>query len=181
MQVGEELNVHAPLDGGSPGCREAVGVGVAAALDERDRHCAPVLIGVNTAGLADPDFWGQLTGAIGPDSTRRLDCTGLDAFPDVFRPIPRPSLPGAVAALLQRFRMVTAAAGVPAVVPIYLTETGWPTGRERAESAQADILAAVADAVRGSDVGVEACEWFGLPSSSASSLVGRSRRASRLV
>jgi hypothetical protein len=172
VQVGEELNVPAPLDGGSPGCFAAVGAGVAAALDERDhlaaapggpgRGAAPVLIGVNAAGFADPDFWEQLTGAIGPGSTRRLDFVGLDAFPDVFRPIARPSLPGAVSALLERFRTVTTAAGVPAAVPIHLTETGWPTGGERTEPAQADILAAVADAVLASDTGVAAYEWFGL-------------------
>jgi hypothetical protein len=40
VQVGEELNMPAPLDGGSPGAFEAIGAGVAAALDERDRHDA---------------------------------------------------------------------------------------------------------------------------------------------
>src|SRR5437763_4705258 len=59
VQVGEELNMPAPLDGGSPGCFEAIGVGVAAALEERDRHDAPVLVGVNAAGMPDPAFWDQ--------------------------------------------------------------------------------------------------------------------------
>ncbi len=66
VQVGEELNMPAPLDGGSPGCFEAIGAGVAAALEERDRHDAPVLVGVNAAGMPDPAFWDQLTSAIGP-------------------------------------------------------------------------------------------------------------------
>ena len=162
VQVGEELNRPAPLDGGSPGHFDAVGAGVAAALDERDRQAVPVLVGVNSAGLPDPAFWNRLTGAIGPRNTERLDCIGLDAFPDVFRPIPHENLPAAVAFLLRRFRTVTAEAGVPVAVPIHVTETGWPTGDQRTESVQAEVLAVVADAVTASDVGVQACEWFGL-------------------
>jgi hypothetical protein len=162
VQVGEELNRPAPLDGGSPGCFEAVGAGVAAALDERDRQAAPVLVGVNSAGLPDPAFWNRLTDAIGRRNTGRLDYIGLDAFPGVFRPIAHENLPAAVAFLLRRFRTVTAEAGVPVAVPIHVTETGWPTGDQRTESAQAEVLALVADAVTASDVGVQACEWFGL-------------------
>jgi hypothetical protein len=54
VQVGEELNVPAPLDGGSPGCFEAVGAGVAAALDARGRHAAPVRVGVNVTETGWP-------------------------------------------------------------------------------------------------------------------------------
>jgi hypothetical protein len=161
-QIGEELNVPAPLDGGSPGCFEAIGAGVAAALDERNRHDAPVLVGVNSAGLPDPAFWNRLTGAIGPRNTKRLDYIGLDAFPDVFQPIPRDNLPAAVTVLLRRFRTVTAEAGIPETTPIHITETGWPTDDQRTESAQAEVLAAVADAVIACDAGIQACEWFGL-------------------
>lgn len=162
VQVGEELNCPAPLDGGSPGCFEAVGAGVAAALEERDRIGAPVLVGVNAAGMPDPAFWDRLTGAIGPHNTRRLDYVGLDAFPDVFRPISHQNLAGAVTSLVQRFRAVTARSGVPEATPIHLTETGWPTDGERPEDAQARVLIAVADAVLASRTGVRAYEWFGL-------------------
>jgi hypothetical protein len=162
VQVGEELNRPAPLDGGSPGCFEAIGAGVAAALDERDRRDAPVLVGINAAGLPDPAFWDQLTRAIGPRNTRRLDYVGLDAFPDVFRPIAHENLPAAVTALLRRFRTVTAEAGVPEATPLHITETGWPTGDQRTESAQAQVLLAVVEAVIASGSGVRAYEWFGL-------------------
>ncbi|QDP97991.1 hypothetical protein FOE78_20665 [Microlunatus elymi] len=73
VQVGEELNVPAPLDGGSPGCFEAVSAGVQAGLDERDRLDASVAIGVNSAGLADARFWQTLADAIGRDHIQRLD------------------------------------------------------------------------------------------------------------
>lgn len=162
VQVGEELNVPAPLDGGSPGCFEAVSAGVAAALDERDRHDAPVLIGVNAAGMPDPAFWHRLTDAIGPRNTARLDYVGLDAFPDVFRPLPHERLPAAVAFLLQRLRTVTAAAGIPQATPIHVTETGWPTDDQHSETTQAQVLTAVAEAALTSDAGVQAYEWFGL-------------------
>ena len=162
VQVGEELNVPAPLDGGSPGCLEAVGAGVAAALEERDRHDVPVLVGVNGAGMPEPGFWDRLVSAIGPDNARRLDYVGLDAFPDVFRPIAPENLAGAVTSLLRRFRTVTAETGIPASTPIHVTETGWPTGERRTESDQAQVLTAVADAVIASGTGVGAYEWFGL-------------------
>jgi len=162
VQVGEELNLPAPLDGGSPGCFEAVAAGVAAALDERDRTGVPVQIGVNSAGPADPGFWSRLAGVLGPELAGRLDYVGLDAFPDVFAPLPHDRLAGAVRYLLDRFRTVTAGCGIPATTPIHVTETGWPTDARRTEDVQARVLAAVAEAALGSDVGVTAYEWFGL-------------------
>lgn len=162
LQVGEEINVPAPLDGGSPGCFEAVSAGVAAALDERDRHDAPVLVGVNAAGMPDPAFWNHLTGAIGPRNTARLDYVGLDAFPGVFQPLPHEKLPAAVTFLLQRLRTVTAQAGIPQATPIHITETGWPTDDHHTETTQAQVLTAVAGAALASDAGIQAYEWFGL-------------------
>jgi hypothetical protein len=162
VQVGEELNMPAPLDGGSPGCFQAVARGVAAALDERDRIAVHVQVGVNSAGMADPGFWRKPTASLGPDLAERLDYIGLDAFPDVFAPIPHDRLAGAVRYLLDRFRNVTAEAGIPATTPIHLTETGWPTDEQRTEDVQAQILATVAEAVLDSDAGVTAYEWFGL-------------------
>jgi hypothetical protein len=162
VQVGEELNVPAPLDGGSPGCFEAVGAGVAAAFAERERLGADVRIGVNSAGPADPAFWGRLASAIGPDHLARLDFVGLDLFPDVFRRIPHDRLAAAVTFLLTGFRSVTTAAGVPATTPIHITETGWPTGDDRAEATQRVVLETVAQSIVDSDVGVAAYELFGL-------------------
>jgi exo-beta-1,3-glucanase (GH17 family) len=77
-----------------------------------------------------------LTGAIGPHNTGRLDYIVLDAFPGVFQPISRRNLPAAVTFLLRRFRTVTSQAGVPEATPIHITETGWPTGHQRTESAK---------------------------------------------
>jgi hypothetical protein len=158
VQVGEELNVPAPLDGGSPGCFEAVAAGVAAALDERERLDAAVDIGINAAGMPDPVFWQRMAGALGPDLMARLDYVGLDAFPDVFRPIPHADLPRMVRALVTRYREVTTEAGIPAGTPIHITETGWPTDDDHDEATQAEVLVTVADAV----TGVAVYEFFGL-------------------
>jgi hypothetical protein len=147
VQVGEELNVPAPLDGGFPGCFEAVGVGVAAALEERDRLGANVAIGVNGAGVAEPAFWSRMVDALGPDSTARLDFIGLDMFPDVFRPIPEDKVGAGAQFLVRTLRQVTRDVGISETTPIHVTETGWPTGVTRDEAKQARILQAVAEAV----------------------------------
>lgn len=161
VQVGEELNVPAPLDGGSPGCFEAVAAGVAAALNERSKHLAEVHIGVNAAGLADPGFWANMTAAIGPANTGRVDYIGLDMFPDVFRPLAEDKLGAASRFLIERLRSVTRDAGVPEHTPIHITETGWPTGNDRDEDKQARVLPAVARAIL--DTGeVSVYEFFGL-------------------
>lgn len=162
VQVGEELNLPAPLDGGSPGCFEAVAAGVRAALDEREQHSVRVDVGVNSAGMADPEFWGRLAAALGPDLVQRLDYVGLDAFPDVFSPIPYDRLPTAVDFLVRRFRDVTAAVGIDRRTPIHVTETGWPTGLDRSEATQARVLEAVARAVLAADPAIGAYEIFGL-------------------
>jgi hypothetical protein len=161
VQVGEEPNVPAPLDGGSPGCLEAIAAGVAAALDERNKQPTPVRVGVNTAGPADPAFWATLIAAIGTENAARLDYIGLDMFPDVFRSVSEESLGAASQYLVRRLREVAGELGIPACTPIHITETGWPTGTGRDEATQARVLTAVAQAaIETGEVGVY--EFFGL-------------------
>ncbi|MEV6773013.1 hypothetical protein AB0N05_30695 [Nocardia sp. NPDC051030] len=162
VQVGEELNMPAPLDGGSPGCFEAVAAGLAAAFDERERLGVDVEIGVNSAGLADLAFWERLADTVGADRLAAVDYVGLDAFPDVFRRIPHEQLAGSVTYLIEHFRTVTSKVGVPESTPIHITETGWPTDSERDEATQRHVLETVAEAVLASGVGVTAYEFFGL-------------------
>lgn len=126
VQVGEELNAPAPLDGSFPGCFESVGAGVAAALDERDRLGVNIGIGVNGAGLADPNFWSRMVDALGPDSTSRLDFIGLDMFPDVFRPIPEEKVAAGVQFLFRTLRSVTRDAGISEHTPIHVPRRAGP-------------------------------------------------------
>lgn len=164
LQVCEELNVPLPLDGGRPGCFEAFAAGLAAAFDERRALGEPdVLIGFNAA-VPDQTFWENVAAAVDPATIARVDFVGLDFFPDVFRPIPAESLRPAVRHVLRAFREGATAIGVPASVPIHITETGWPTGPEHSEEDQARVIGAVAAAVLGvaGEVGVAAYELFGL-------------------
>lgn len=162
VQVGEELNMPAPQDGGSPGCFDAIAAGVAAAFEERERLGVAVEIGVNSAGLADPVFWQRMADAIGGEHLAALDYIGLDAFPDVFHRIPTNQLAGSVTFLLDRFRSVTTDVGVPEGTPIHLTETGWPTGADRDEATQRVVLETVASTILDAGSGVTAYEFFGL-------------------
>jgi hypothetical protein len=161
VQVGEEPNVPAPLDGGSPGCLQAIAAGVSAALDERAKHAPVVEVGINSAGLADLEFWARFVKAIGPSAIERLDYIGLDIFPDVFRPVPEEKLAAASQFVIERLRTVTKDVGVPERVPIHITETGWPTGKGRDEDKQARVLQTVARAIISTGQ-VSAYELFGL-------------------
>ena len=70
-----------------------------------------------------------------------LDYVGLDFFPDVFRPVPAEQLRAAVEGVLTHFRRVNlAAGGIPAEIPIRVTENGWPTGPVRPPERQAAVL-----------------------------------------
>lgn len=164
LQVCEELNVPLPLDGGRPGCFEAFGAGLAAAFDERRALGDPdVLIGFNAA-VPDQSFWENVAAAVDPGTLARVDFLGLDFFPDVFRPIPAEGLRPAVQYVLTTFREGATTIGVPASVPIHITETGWPTGPEHSEEEQARVIGAVAAAVLdvAGDAGVDTYELFGL-------------------
>ena len=147
VQVGEELNVRAPQDGGFPGCFEAVSAGVTAGLEERTRLGVNVGIGVNCAGVADPGFWATMVDTLGPDSTAQLDFIGLDMFPDVFHPLPEHRVGEGARFLVHTLRQVTRDAGISEETPIHVTETGWPTGSTRDETKQARVLRTVAEAV----------------------------------
>jgi hypothetical protein len=162
VQIGEELNMPAPLDGGSPGCFDAVAAGVEAALDERARSGADVLIGVNAAGLADEAFWQRLAGALSPTLVDQLDYIGLDVFPDVFHPVPLHKIADATRYVLHAARQRSAAAGFSTATPLHITETGWPTGANRDNATQAHVLEMVFNAVLDAECNVTAYELFGL-------------------
>ncbi|WP_020662159.1 hypothetical protein [Amycolatopsis benzoatilytica] len=165
LQVCEEVNMPAPLDGGNPGCYEALAAGLAAAVAERARLGVDVAIGFNAAvALPGDPFWAAVAAAVDPDSLAQIDFLGLDFFPDVFRPMPSEVLPGAVAHVVRSFRESATALGIPAAVPIHITETGWPTGPEHSEEQQARVLETVARTVfsLADEVLVDTYELFGL-------------------
>src|SRR5262249_12061232 len=117
-----------------------------AALDERAQLHSDLQVGINAAGASDPVFWERLAAVLGADLLSGLDYVGLDAFPDVFRPIPLHQLSDAVAGLVKRFRAALSEIGIPVSTPIHITETGWPTDDTHDETTQATVLERVAHA-----------------------------------
>lgn len=165
LQVCEEVNAPAPQDGGRPGCYDALAGGLAAAVDERDRLGADVSVGFNAAvALPGDPFWSAVRSHVEPDVLARIDYLGLDFFPDVFRPAPPEVLPGAVTHVLRSFRDSASAIGIPAGVPIHITETGWPTGPGHSEDDQARVIGTVAGTALelAADLHIDAYELFGL-------------------
>jgi hypothetical protein len=59
----------------------------------------------------------------------------------VFRPVPFDQLRSAIEGVLTHFRNVSlATGGIPASLPIRITENGWPTGPDRPLERQAAVL-----------------------------------------
>jgi hypothetical protein len=146
LQVTEEPNnpdAETGGDGSSPDVVRAIVEGVLAARDEAGRSGRPVQVGFNACPAFDPDqvFWNEFARIGGPGFATALDYVGFDFFPDVFRPIPFDRLRSAVESVLTHFRTVSlAAGGIPASVPIRITENGWPTGPDRRPEQQAAVL-----------------------------------------
>ncbi len=146
LQVTEEPNnpnAETGGDGSSPNVLRAVVEGVLAAKDEAVQQALPVHVGFNACPGFDPDqvFWREIARIGGPEFARAVSYIGLDFFPDVFRPVPFDQLRSAVEAVLTHFRTVClSAGGIPASVPIRITENGWPTGPDRPPERQAAVL-----------------------------------------
>jgi hypothetical protein len=146
IQVTEEPNnPHAETggDGSSPNLLRALVEGARAARDEATRLGMPVQVGFNACPTFDPEqvFWRGLARIGGPEFVRAVDYVGFDFFPDVFRPVPFGQLRSAIEGVLTHFRTVSlAAGGIPASLPIRITENGWPTGPGRPPERQAAVL-----------------------------------------
>jgi hypothetical protein len=94
------------------------------------------------------EFWK----AIGKLGERKfidsLDYIGLDFYPDVFYLLASDGLPGdirhGVEYMLRMFRNLwMAQSGIPASVPMHVSENGWPTGPWRSYERQAEAIEAV--------------------------------------
>jgi hypothetical protein len=144
LQVTEEPDHAGPGgDGRSPAVRDALVTGVVEARREAVRLGLDVRIGCNSTLDFDPaqEFWTDLGRRGGDEFRAALDYVGLDFFPDVFRPLPAARFAAIVTGALTGFReMSLAAAGIPASVPVHITEHGWGTGPDRSYERQAEVL-----------------------------------------
>lgn len=146
IQVTEEPNnpdAGTGGDGSSPNVVQAMIDGVIAAKAEARARGLAIDVGVAFSPSFNPDdrFWPNVSQRVTPAFLSSLDYVGLDFFPDVFRPLPTPDVETAVAGVLTHFRTANLeTGGIPASVPIRVTEHGWPTGEGRPPERQADVL-----------------------------------------
>ncbi|MGK5548716.1 hypothetical protein ACSNOH_28885 [Streptomyces sp. URMC 127] len=148
LQVTEEPNVTSvpTLDGAYPGVHEAIVRGVITAKEHaRSLGHGHLRIGFNTTPLFGPavSFVTGLTRRGGDAFTAALDYAGLDFFPDVFRPVSAPDLPGAVEGLLRHHRHAVLGAAGLGHLPLHITEHGWPTAPGRTVDRQAEVVETV--------------------------------------
>jgi hypothetical protein len=166
VQVGEEINVadNATLDGGYPAVLDAVVAGVAEARGTVARLGVDVRVGTNTTVLlGDPGFYERLAAIGGDDFRASLDYVGLDAFPDVFRPLPPGTdVASACAWILAEHRRTSLAPAGLDRLPLRLTEHGCPTGAGRGEARQAGLVRAMVAAALEPEARVESYTHFSL-------------------
>lgn len=153
VQVTNEPNLSF-MDGAKPYVLDALIHGVVAAKDEARRRGLAIDVGfgsVPQSPVALPAFWNDLAAAAGPAFAGSVDFVGHNFYVDVFEdPVELAEIPGRVEELLSNLRMKDlAAAGIPASVPIRVTENGWPTGTNplnnthRSQDRQAEVIDAV--------------------------------------
>lgn len=172
FQITEEANLKfntGAIDGDYPNVMRALVEGVVFARAELDRSglndipvgfsVAPALFGPGANG-----FWADLKTMVTPAFVSALGYVGADFFPDVFFPVSLDQLPRSVTFLLQHFRDSMANAGLPAQIPLIVTENGWPTGPDRSEERQAEVLRSIVEMVYASreQFKILGYTWFSL-------------------
>jgi hypothetical protein len=167
VQVTGEANltgIPAAADGAYPRAAEALVRGVLTAAAAKRRAGATAAIGfavspeVNAAAV---DFWPAVAELGGSEFPAAVDYAGLDIYPDVFGPrLGVDQLAGAVDWLLRSFRQqALPIAGIGPRTPIRICENGWPTGPDRSEAQQADVIETVLRAVHARRQELHVTHW----------------------
>jgi hypothetical protein len=167
IQVTGEANltgVPAAADGAFPRATEALVRGVLAAAAAKRRSAATAAIGFAVTPEIDPassTFWSAIAQLGGDQFAAAVDYAGLDMYPDVFGPrFALEQLDAAVQWLLRSFReQALPIAGIGPTVPIRICENGWPTGPDRGEAHQADVLETVIRAVHARKDELNVTHW----------------------
>lgn len=175
IQITNEPNLSF-MEGSKPYILQALVEGVIVAKEETRKHNLPVKIGfgsVPDGPMAVPYFWENLTKAGGSTFMDSIDFVGHNFYVDVFdeRPLYIKEIPASVECTLRNLReknFITA--GIPASVPIRVTENGWPTGKnpvaniERSYEQQARVLETIVRTVYdlSQELNITHYELFGL-------------------
>ncbi len=152
IQITEEPNNPDASTGGdrsSPKIINAIVQGVMFAKATILELGLSISVGFNGVVSFSPadTFWASLSTKSNQNFINALDYIGLDFFPDVFKPLPtKPdgsilTIEEATFAVINHFRNVNLLqANIPISIPLHITENGWPTGPNRSEEKQAEIL-----------------------------------------
>lgn len=167
VQVTGEANLTAipgAGDGAFPRAVDALAAGVSAAAQAKHASRVSTAIGFAVVPEANPGagtFWPALAAAAGRDFGTGVDYAGLDMYPDVFGGrVPLGAMDDTVAATLHTFRdLALPMAGIGSATPIRICETGWPTGPDRPEQRQADVLDAVLRSVHARRHQLNISQW----------------------
>ncbi|HWF72947.1 MAG TPA: hypothetical protein VG186_06365 [Solirubrobacteraceae bacterium] len=185
LQVTNEANVGgAPnaSDGYYPGAKDALIDGVIEASYERTvDHDAQLKVGFNWAYATDAGekaFWTYLGQHGGAAFLSALDWVGIDAYPGTWGPALASGVPFASAvrqATVQSLSTLRQTymplAGIPASVPMHVSENGYPTGPGRTYAMQSSALQAMVHAVvdYSGTFNVSDYSWFDLRDADSSS------------
>lgn len=184
LQVTNEANVGgAPnaSDGYYHGAKDALVEGIIAAKQAaRADNLKKVKVGFNWAYATDPaesEFWAYLRQKGGRRFVRSLDWVGFDAYPGTWGPPLAAGDPAAATAtfmdgVLRDLRdKYMPLAGIPARVPLHVSENGYPTGPDRSDAMQVAIMRAAVTAVYRARVtyNITGYRWFDLRDADSSS------------
>lgn len=151
LQITNEPNLSF-MEGSKPYIMQALVEGVITAKQEARKLNLPLKIGfgsVPESQASVPHFWENLAREGGELFIDSVDFVGHNFYVDVFdeQPIDLKDIPASVERTLRSLREVhLRTAGIPASVPIRVTENGWPTGknpitnRERSYEQQSKVL-----------------------------------------
>ena len=153
LQITNEPNLSF-MEGSKPFVVEALVGGVLAAKEEIKTLGLTLPVGfgsVPSGPAALPNFWKDLANFGGQKFAEAVDFVGHNFYVDVFEePLPLEKVPSEAERILRDLREnLLPVAGIPATVPIHITENGWPTGKnayfgvERTYEQQASVLETV--------------------------------------
>ncbi|MEC0271419.1 hypothetical protein [Paenibacillus anseongense] len=182
LQITNEPNLSF-MEGSKPYTLQALVEGVKAAKQEVRDQGLQVQIGfgsVPEGPMAVPHFWEGLAELGGRPFLDALDFVGHNFYVDVFEePLHLDEIADSVERTLRNLRESSLIkAGIPATIPIRVTENGWPTGQnpftqnERTYEQQASVLERVIRTVYGlhPELHITHYELFGLRDADSSNV-----------
>lgn len=175
LQITNEPNLSF-MEGSKPYIIQALVEGVIAAKKEIQDRNLSIKIGfgsVPVSTVAVPHFWESLAKTGGKRFIDSVDFVGHNFYVDVFeeQPLDLKEITASVERTLRNLReRELTTAGIPASIPIRVTENGWPTGKnpianiERTYDRQAEVLETIIRTIYNlrQELNISHYELFGL-------------------